>query len=50
MINDHLKVGVYATNLFDNHYISVASDFVGVLAPMAYAPPRMYGISAGYKF
>ncbi|BBD98432.1 TonB-dependent receptor [Sphingobium amiense] len=49
-INDHFRVGLYATNLLNKHYISVASDFVGVLAPLSYAPPRMYGISAGYKF
>lgn len=49
-IDDHFKIGVYATNLFDNRYINAANDFPGLLGPVSYAPPRQYGISAGYTF
>lgn len=49
-ITEQFKIGVYATNLFDNRYINAANDFAGLLGPVSYAPPRQYGISAGYKF
>jgi|GEM_PF-531818 len=49
-VNESLTIGVYATNLFDNRYINAANDFPGLLGPVSYAPPRMYGIKAGYQF
>jgi iron complex outermembrane recepter protein len=50
MINDKITVGVWATNLFDKRYINAANDFPGLLGPVNYAPPRMYGVSARYEF
>lgn len=50
IVNDNLRFGVYGTNIFDKRYIDVGSDFVGVLAPILYAPPRMYGVRLSYEY
>lgn len=50
MINERITAGVYATNLFDNRYVSVTNDFPGVIAPISYADPRMYGVKVSFRY
>jgi iron complex outermembrane receptor protein len=50
VITSNLKIGIYSTNLLNKHYINAANDFPGLLGPVSYAPPRQFGISAGYTF
>ncbi len=50
MPTETLTIGLFATNLFDNRYINSVFDAPGTLGLVNYAPPRQWGISAGYKF
>jgi outer membrane receptor protein involved in Fe transport len=48
--NEHLRLSAYATNLFDNRYINSVFDAPGTLGLTNYAPPRLFGVAANYKF
>ena len=50
MINPKLTVSVWATNLFNHHYINSVYDAPGTLGLVNYAPPLEWGVSAGYRF
>jgi len=45
-----IQIGVFATNLTNNHYIASVYDAPGTLGLTNYAPPREWGVTAGIKF
>lgn len=47
---DAFTIGLWVRNLFNNHYIASVFDAPGTLGLVNYAPPREFGVSAGYKF
>jgi iron complex outermembrane receptor protein len=46
--NEKWTVGLWARNLFDKRYVSVAFDSPGALALVGYHPPREWGASFKY--
>jgi len=44
------SVGLWARNLFDKRYVSVAFDSPGALALVGYHPPREWGATIKYHF
>lgn len=45
-----IEIGVYATNLFNKHYIDTVYDAPGTLGLTNYAAPRQWGMTATVKF
>lgn len=45
-----MQIGVYATNLFDMHYIESVYDAPGTLGLVNYSAPRQWGVTASVKF
>ncbi|MDF8335338.1 TonB-dependent receptor [Novosphingobium cyanobacteriorum] len=48
--DDRYSIGLWGKNLFDKRYISTVYDSPGYMGLVGYAPPRQFGVSAGYKF
>jgi len=48
--DDRFTVGVWGKNLADNRYISTVYDSPGYMGLVGYAPPRQFGVSAGFNF
>ncbi|MBB4614894.1 TonB-dependent receptor [Novosphingobium taihuense] len=44
------SIGLWGKNLFDKRYISTVYDSPGYMGIVGYAPPRQFGVSAGYNF
>ena len=48
--SERWSIGLWARNLLDDRYVSVAFDSPGALALVGYHPPREYGVSFKYHF
>jgi len=48
--DDRYSIGLWGKNLLDKRYISTVYDSPGYMGLVGYAPPRQFGVSAGYKF
>ena len=48
--DDRFSIGLWGKNLLDKHYISTVYDSPGYMGLVGYAPPRQFGVTAGYKF
>ncbi|KPF93444.1 TonB-dependent receptor [Novosphingobium sp. AAP83] len=44
------SIGLWGKNLFDKRYISTVYDSPGYMGLVGYAPPRQFGVSAGFNF
>lgn len=47
---DRYSIGLWGKNLLDKRYISTVYDSPGYMGIVGYAPPRQFGVTAGYKF
>lgn len=48
--DDRYSIGLWGKNLLDKRYISTSYDSPGYMGIVGYAPPRQFGVTAGYKF
>ena len=48
--DDRFTIGLWGKNLADKRYISTVYDSPGYMGLVGYAPPRQFGISAGFNF
>ena len=48
--DDRFTIGLWGKNLADKRYISTVYDSPGYMGLVGYAPPRQFGVSAGFNF
>ena len=48
--DDRYSIGLWGKNLLDKRYISTVYDSPGYMGIVGFAPPRQFGVTAGYKF
>lgn len=48
--DDRYSVGLWGKNLLDKRYISTVYDSPGYMGIVGFAPPRQFGVTAGYRF
>jgi len=48
--DDRYSIGLWGKNLADKRYISTVYDSPGYMGLVGYAPPRQFGVSAGFNF